>query len=156
MSRLRPWLAVSLILVVAIAALWLASARRRPTSALVEPRLVALEQPFERVSACYYLDGGSVGVEIVDARGRCEQFAIPCHMGSDERYERVFVGALYDDKPGAVQVADSYATKQELAYLLAKYSNGDPYTDLALAMLSGRPDDYLRVLIHRMSGNFND
>jgi hypothetical protein len=76
-----------------------------PDAKLVEPRLTALEEPFRFVQTIHCLDGGTIGIEIVDAVRNREQFAIVCELGSDDCYERVFVGAYHHRQPGASPVA---------------------------------------------------
>ena len=134
------------------ASCWFVRPHRRPEQALVEPRLTSLREPFQSCAVNYYMDGGSIGIDIVDAAGRKEQFAIACHLGSSERYERVFVGALHDALPG---VANSTATKQALILVLAEHRNGDPYIDVALAELANRPLDWARCWVHRYQGHYN-
>src|SRR5436190_17845697 len=73
----------------------------------VEPRLRALQKPYRSVTTGYAMDGGSIGIEIVDRNGIREQFAIPAHLGDTNPYSKVFVGAMHDRRPSAVLVADS-------------------------------------------------
>jgi hypothetical protein len=122
---------------------------------LVEPRLAALREPFRFVQTIHCLDGGTIGIDIVDAKGNREQFAIVCELGSDDCYERVFVGAYHHSQPGAAPVAHPAETKQQLIRILARYSGNDPYTDAALAKLRGWPTDWTRVWLHRRQGSYN-
>jgi hypothetical protein len=90
---------------------WVAQSPRYDVNR-VEPRLRSLKQPISIVETVYYMDGGSIGIELIDREGKKEQFASPSHLGSDESYVRVFVGAMHDSNPGAVEVADSERNKR--------------------------------------------
>ena len=109
----------------------------------VEPRLRALQQPYQSVKTSYYFDGGSVGVEIVDREGKREQFAIPAHLGETGQYTKVFVGAMYDRKPSAVEVSDSEQTKRMLIHVLESMPQRTSDDDVCLRVLRRRPNDYL-------------
>lgn len=140
---------------VLFAVLYCAWPLSRPPFSLVEPRLTRLKEPFTDVQVLHYWDGGSIGVQITDADGFVERFALPIKLRSREKYDQVFVGAIHARKPGAVEVANSMATKQELSYLIARYGKNDPYADSAVAKLSNRPFDWLRVYLHHYRGNYD-
>jgi hypothetical protein len=121
---------------------------------LVEPRLTALREPFQEVKSYYYYDGGSIGIELKDADGKTEKFAIPSHLGNPVRYKRVFVGADYDNRPGAIEVEHPEETKQTLIVILSRYSHGDPALDWATLCLTDRASDRWRVLRHSWKGDY--
>ena len=123
----------------------------RPASHLVEPRLIALQEPYTRLETSYFADGGSIGILIVDANGREEKFALPNRMMRNENHDKVYVGALYLTHSGAVPVANSEATKQELIRVLANYRS-DPQVESKLAILSGRWRDMARATANRLLG----
>ena len=127
-----------------------------PDRSRVEPRLLALREPYRKVEAASYLDGGSVGVRITDAEGRVEEFAIPNRFDKADDYRRVFVGALHADRPGAVEVAHGLATKHAIVLVLFRYSHGDPEVDFARAVLSRRATDFVKVLVHRLGGGLKN
>ena len=117
----------------------------------VEPRLIRLTTPYQRVECSYFMDGGSVGIEILDHNGQQEQFALPAHMGEPNPYSKVFVGAMYDRRPGATLVHDSLATKQMLIQVLIDSRNLNPDADFSLAVLRGSPADYARAAFRRLN-----
>ena len=78
-----------------VLAAWLFRPHPHPPAHLVEPRLLALHEPFIAVWATYFTDGGSIGIDITDAWGNREKFAIPNRMFHNEGYQKVFVGALH-------------------------------------------------------------
>jgi hypothetical protein len=100
------------------------------------------------------MDGGSIGIEIVDRAGRKEQFAIPAHLGDTNGRTRVFVGALYDRRPGAIEVADSENTKRMLIGILAATPERTPGDDFCLMALRQRPSDFVVCLFHKWRGHY--
>ena len=100
------------------------------------------------------MDGGSIGIEITDRFGLKEQFAIPAHLGDTNRYDKVFVGALHDSKPGSIQVADSENTKRMLIQILAAAPGRSPHDDFCLMTLRRRPSDFAACLIHEWRGEY--
>ncbi|MHB9010355.1 MAG: hypothetical protein ACYDC1_25905 [Limisphaerales bacterium] len=124
--------------------------------ARVDRSLLDLSTPYRSVEACYFWDGGSIGIELVDRDGKRQQFAIPAHMGDTDPHSRVFVGALHDRHAGAVEVADPEHTKHMLVRILADKTHRTPDEDAWLAILSRRPMDYAAVLLHRLRGHYDD
>jgi hypothetical protein len=114
----------------------------------VHPRLLALKKPYQTVSCEYFMDGGSVGINIVDHDGKIEQFAIPAHLGESNRYTKVFVGAIHDSVPGAFEIENPKPTKLMLIRILATDPNRSQADDHCLAVLRKSPFDYLRVFIN--------
>src|SRR5262245_49951689 len=104
----------ALFAVLVCIAAWLLQALPSYDIKRVEPRLLALETPYQSVTTSFFWDGGSMGIEIVDRNGKHEMFAIPSHLGEPEHYTKVFVGAIYDRRPNAVEVSDPEDTKRML------------------------------------------
>jgi len=145
---------IGCLVAIVIAALWFFRPSPSYDLSRVEPRLRALQQPYQTVKTAYYMDGGSIGIEIVDRDGRMEQFAIPSHLGDTNRYTKVFVGAMHDRKPGAVEVSDSEQTKHMLVYILASKSNRTPDEDYYLFCLRRSPADFVHCYIHKLMGKY--
>jgi hypothetical protein len=77
------------IAIAAVAVLSLVLALRRFSSysiSRVDPRIRGLQQPFQTVNTGFYLDGGSVGIEIIDRDGKKIQLATPI-WGSESQAE---------------------------------------------------------------------
>jgi hypothetical protein len=112
----------------------------------VHPRVQALQQPYQRVTADYYLDGGSVGIEIVDRDGQKLDLAIPIYDGPGDMrtYHRLYVGARYSSHTNAVEVVFTEDTKRYLADVIGRYAMG-PDRDSALLALRGSSRDYVDV-----------
>ena len=121
----------------------------------VDARLRALQQPYRSVTTVYYLDGGSIGIAIVDRDGRREAFALPCDDLSDTNsYNKVFVGAAHANWAGATRIAEPEHTKRMLVCVLRDYPNRTPWDDYCLMQLRRRPVDFARDLIHRWRGDY--
>jgi hypothetical protein len=120
----------------------------------VKPRLRSLRQPYQSVKTGYKMDGGSIGIEIVDRDGKREQFALPAHLGDTNRYTRVFVGSLHDRKPGTTEVMDAENTKRMLIQILAATPGRAPYDDFCLVALRRGPSDFVLCLIHKWAGHY--
>ncbi len=125
--------------------------------ARVHPSIRNLQQPYQSVTAGYYLDGGSVGMKIIDANGQKLELAIPIYDGpGDPRtYHRLYLGAQYSTRTNAVEVPFTEDTKRYLADVIGRYAAG-PDRDCALIALRGLPRDYVdvygRALLNKVSG----
>jgi hypothetical protein len=122
-----------------------------PSPMRVEPRLTSLVAPIQSDRSCLYLDGGSIGIAVTDARGRTECFALPSHLGDPDRgeYLQAYVGALDDRGPGAVPVQHPHDTKLALVAVLRAASPRTLEDDINLAALTRAPRDIARVLVRR-------
>jgi hypothetical protein len=121
----------------------------------VHPRLGELQQPYRKMKTYFWLDGGSIGIEIVDRDGRQEQFAICAKLGDTKRYTRVFVGALNDSFPNAVEVSEPEDTRRMLTRVLSDYHDRTPWDDANLQSLRGYPKDYVKCLYHWCCGHLD-
>jgi hypothetical protein len=92
----------------------------------VDNRLLDLATPYQSMETCWFSDGGSIGVGIVDRHGKRESFAMPAHLGDSNRYTRVFVGALHDGYPDAVEIADPEHTERMLISILEHMPDRTP------------------------------
>ena len=145
---------VTVLVALAIAAFWFFQPARRYDIELVHPRLRALQQPYQTVKTGYYMDGGSIGIEIIDRDGHREMFAVPSHLGDTNRYAKVFVGAMHDRKPEAVEIVDPEHTKRMLVCILQDSPNRTAWDDFSLMTLRRRPVDFARCLIHKWQGDY--
>src|SRR5882672_6767169 len=69
----------------------------------VHPGLRELAAPYQSVWTGEYMDGGSIGITIVDRDGRKLQLALPLSSESRRSYSQLFVGATHSSKTGAVE-----------------------------------------------------
>jgi hypothetical protein len=124
--------------------------------ARVHPRLRDLREPYQSIRACFFLDGGSIGIKIVDRDGHREDFAIRAHLGDKDSYTRVFVGALHDQSPDAVEISDPEHTRRMLTRIIADRPDRSAYDDADVLLLRRYPKDYIRVLWHRWCGHYDN
>jgi len=150
---LKKLLIVGLLLVGAVFMVWIWPSPSYDI-AQVHPRLRALRTPYRSVRTDYFLDGGSVGVTIVDRDGQMLQAALPVSDGPGEdnkRYDRVFLGLKYLGQTGAVDVVEIMApehSKRMLIRAIAAYSPYDVNRSCALHYLRGGPKDYIEAAVH--------
>jgi hypothetical protein len=126
----------------------------------VHPSVGSLREPFKRVNVDYYLDGGSVGIDITDRDGVRIQLAIPIDDGpGDTRtYHRLYVGTLYYKQTNATELPFTKDTKRFLVNVIRRYGTG-PDRDCSLIAL-GSPGDrigvYGRLLLRKATGTEKD
>jgi hypothetical protein len=144
-------LAVLAIVVVTTLGVWSYWPAKSFDLSRVCPQLLSLQKPYQSIKTVYFLDGGSIGIEIVDRNNMREQFALPIHL---DGYKRVFVGGLHDRQEGAIEIADPEATKHMLIGILRDCPMRNAQDDACLMHLRRRPIDIVRVLIHKLRGDY--
>ncbi len=122
----------------------------------VHPRLLSLQQPYKTVRTYYFMDGGSIGIKIIDRDGREERFAVLALMGEPNPYTRVLVGGLHRRVPGAVELQDPENTRRMLICILSDYPNRKASDDANLARLRGYTKDSITLWYHRCRGDIGD
>jgi len=139
-----------LVILLAVALLW-------PTAGYdisqVHPSLRELAAPYQSVSTGYYLDGGSIGITIVDRDALRLELAVPVSSDGGRRYPRLFIGATHASATGAVEVAYNEDTRRMLIAIVEDYRASGSDTDIALVALRGAPRDYARIT-GRAAANF--
>ena len=113
--------------------------------ARVHPSLRELTTPYQFVSTGYDLDGGSIGITIVDRDSRRLELALPVSAEHGKSYPRLFAGAKHISKTGAVEIAFSDDTRQMLISVLEQHGQPTDSSDIALVELRGWPRDYARI-----------
>ena len=108
----------------------------------VHPKLSSLSMPCRYVASYYYLDGGSLGIRIVDGNDRVVEMTLPVSSDGIEKYPRLFLGATYIDKPGAVEVDFTEDTRRMLCEILENSRD----CGVALIALRGLPKDYAHLI----------
>ena len=125
----------------------------------VHPSIRGLQKPYRSVTADYYLDGGSVGLDITDRDGQRLQLAIPVYDGpGDTRmHHRLFIGRTYvgQTRTGATEVAFTQDTKRYLADIIDRHATPGSDRDSAILTLRGSPRDratiYTRAVWSRVT-----
>jgi hypothetical protein len=131
-----------LVIMVAVLLLW-------PTAGYdiskVHSSLRQLATPYQSVSTGYYLDGGSIGITIVDREARKLELALPVSSEGGRRHPRLFIGATYASATSAVEVAYTADTRRMLITIVEEYRAPGSDTDITLVALRGAPRDYARL-----------
>lgn len=149
-----PWL-IALVVVVAVVTVLMWRPVPSYDLAKVYPALRDLPKPYQSVRLAYYLDGGSLGVEVRGANGTNLQFAFPVHArtNGEPKYPRLFVGGLHlkrkSDEEQLAEITNSPDTRAMLIRLIATDAKGLE-RDLALAALRGLPGDYVTFAVNAL------
>lgn len=114
----------------------------------VHSSLRELATPYQSVSTSYYLDGGSIGITIVDRDARRLELALPVSSEAGRSYPQLFIGATHSSKTGAVEVAFSADTRRMLISVIEHHRTSADSSDIALVSLRGSPRDYARIYGH--------
>ena len=111
----------------------------------VHPELLAIEEPLQSATAHYYFDGGSIGLELVDARGQPVVLALPVkRMGEKVTYPQLLVGTTHSSRPGGVSYPCSEDSRRYMAMLIDKYAEEGVDRHFCLQQLRTAPLDVLR------------
>jgi hypothetical protein len=111
----------------------------------VHPSLRQLATPYQSVGTSDCLDGGSIGVVIVDRDGRRLLLALPVSYQDGRKYPQLFIGATHTSKTGAVEVAFSEDTRRMLISVIEDHRSSAGDSDIALLSLRGAPRDHARL-----------
>lgn len=149
-SRRQPGKGVVIGLLLGVLLAWFLWPLPSYERAKVHASLQALAQPYRAVVTEYYMDGGSVGIQITDRNGRVMEYALPVSEDNPRRYEQVFFGAMWikDRSKSPVEVKDPTETKKMLIRIIDRYSPRDANTGAALCALRGLPRDYASALAY--------
>ena len=111
----------------------------------VHPALLAIEEPLQSARGYYYFDGGSIGLELVDARGQPVAVALPVkRVGKDVTYPNLLVGTTHSSRPGGVSYPCSEDSRRFIAMLIDKYADEGIDRGFCLQHLRNAPLDVLR------------
>lgn len=119
----------------------------------VHPSLRALPTPYRSIRVEYYLDGGSIGVEVVGADGTIRQFSLPVDIsGGRSTYPRLFVGGMHIDQKtgstGLTEITNTAATKAMLIRLIDAEASDGAGRCLALLSLRRAPKDIVTWMVY--------
>jgi hypothetical protein len=126
---------------------WLLSSPRIDPQRVL-PGLRDLAKPYRSVRTEYYLDGGSIGVEIMDQDGHRLALALPVSCDRSSRiYSRLLVGGMHASDTNAAEMPFTVETRKVLIGIIdqSRASPDDPSRDLALLYLRRSPRDYARI-----------
>ena len=153
----KPWLIVSVLLLALVTLLlwWPIPAYEL---AKVHPALRDLPKPYRSVRAAYYMDGGSVGVEVIGADGTIRQFAFPVHERTNRgsSHPQMFIGGMHiRRKSGATpltEITDSPDTRAMLIRLIEDHAEYSGDRCQALFQLRQAPKDLVSLAIYALWG----
>ncbi len=121
----------------------------------VHPRVRDLQEPLQSLRVGYFLDGGSISINMVDARGTNLQFAVPSwHDGGV--HKSLFIDTLYHDTnaPG-VQISEPAHTARHLQAVLHRHVEKIPSVDFPLAIWRNRTRGFMRVLWRKATRRYD-
>jgi hypothetical protein len=124
---------------------WVFRPDHKPNMTEVIPELSGMKEPFKRIHSVYYLDGGTVGIQLIDQQDNEISFSLPAPLGGNDRYKELFKGALHYNEEGSQEISNPQETKARLAQILRSNPNFNQETDIALASMTGRLRDYLKI-----------
>jgi hypothetical protein len=146
--RKRLFIAV-VVIVTGAAASWFFWPGSMYSRSRVHPSVRNLQEPYRMVWTDFLLDGGSVGIKIVDRDNRAVELALPVFFDSPRppRYDRLFVGSFHFNKTNSVEVPYPEPTKRMLADIIDRYVQSGIQHDAAVIALRGAPKDYVRAYL---------
>jgi hypothetical protein len=89
-------------------------------------KVLAIVEPVEVSEAFYWKDGGSIGLELKDAKGKVHRFALD---GRAKKPSCLFVGVTYPSDAAGKRVEIQGVEEQELYAVLLRWVNGHPQRD---------------------------
>lgn len=138
---------ITLGVLLALALLWIFRPYASPDPYAVSKHLSELQEPFQRVDTAYFMEGGSLGIRIVDARGQEAAFCLRAAMGDgDRRYERLYYGALHYTDDQSSEISQPPHTILRLLEIVRAAEGVSRDRDVAVASISGRWRDFSKIL----------
>ena len=111
----------------------------------VDPRVAGMRRPFKQVVVGYYLDGGSIGIQVVDRAGLPNSFSLPVEKSGDHIYKTLVAGTMWVTKTNLFPAVElDKKTWSYLCRIIELQTQPDANGTLALLYLRGAPRDYLR------------
>ena len=133
---------VVLGLFIVVGVLWVPGHNR----AGVHPALLAIEEPVMSLKAGFYFDGGTIALEIVDARGKAFAFFLPVEQrGNVSFYPNLVVGAYHRPVMEEAKQPLSEDSRRFLAMLIDKYADQGIDRHFCLEALRNSSRDKLRM-----------
>lgn len=145
-----------LFAILLICSLWIYRPYESYDSEQVIPEIRNLAFPLKSVKSSYFLDGGSLGIGIIDAKDSEILLCLPATMGAPgDRYQRLFIGAGHYTSDGATEVTNPHHSKLRLLEILRSAPSINLYRDGVIATMSGRLRDRFKLLYrHQRHGRY--
>jgi hypothetical protein len=141
-------ISIAIVCIIATLLCWVYRPYARPDMAKVHPRLTALIEPYQKVDVGYFMDGGSIAIDITDAEGNDLQVAVPAR----ELYESIYFDTLYVGTNSSVTQIDSpQHTALRLQEIIEDHKGSD---ELPLVKWRDRDRDYIRIVVRWCFGYY--
>lgn len=148
---IRKLVIVSLIVISVVAVFVIIFKRPSYDLEKVHVDLRNLKEPFLSVDCMYFLDGGSIGMAVVDCDGKELKLAIPVddnwERGDD--YKRLFIGAAHKSDKRAAEVEFSEDTRIFISETARKYATSGEARDHFLIAL-GTIGDRISAVVRKV------
>lgn len=126
--------------------LWIYRPFEKYNQADVLDSLQSLSGPYKEISTSHWMDGGSIGVYIIDSKGVIFEGCL-----LQPNYERFYYGASHPSKEGARELYNPEPTIQHIVHILRTNPNPSYFDDLATAKVSGRLRDTIRLMFRNVT-----
>ena len=137
---------VPLGVIALVSLIWVFRPYSSPDLGAVSKELSELSEPYQSVDTAYYLDGGSVGIRVVDADGLEAVFCMRADLSDGgRRYERLYYGALHYSEESPSEIPQSLDTVLRLLEIMRSTDGVDRERDIAVASVSGRWSDFSKI-----------
>ncbi|MDF1814340.1 MAG: hypothetical protein P1V20_19195 [Verrucomicrobiales bacterium] len=97
------------------------------------------------------MDGGSIGIHIIDSKGAIFEGCI-----LQPNYDRFFYGASHPSKEGARELYNPEPTIQHIVHILRNNPSPSYFDDLATAKVSGRLRDTIRLAFRNVNKQYSE
>lgn len=156
-KRIIKYILWSILFAIIVSILWIIRPCTSYDKSIIDKKLTSLEEPFKSVDVGYYMDGGSVSIEIVDKNNILLKIALPVIGIEDPSYEKVYFGVYHIDhlKEGGDEVDNPVETILMLQDILHRHSKGNPQLIVGLYALRGRVIDYIKLAYHSKMGHYS-
>jgi len=142
----RYWLVLGVLAVVALA--WLFKPSPHFNREHLDAELPAISEPLRMVRVLWYLDGGSISVELVRTNNETTTCFIPAPLKKQGGYSSVFIGTDLTGRDKGRELAFPEDHRAYLITLIDKYAPRDEMKVQVLVSLRGYPRDYISAYLY--------
>ncbi len=123
-----------------------------------EAALARISVPLKSISGDMYLDGGSVYLQVVDAKNEEHDFAFPVSNGAVVSYPVVLSGTVHSTIAAGDPLADPVRAKKVLLELIERYRKKDEIGVIRVkyALLGTRPKWYEEIPVRLRENWWSD
>jgi len=88
--------------------------------------VLKIAEPVKVSEVFYWKDGGSIGIEVTDAKGKKHLFCLDGRSLKENGTRNLFVGATYPSRPGATKVDYRGPEESALYGVMLRWANKHP------------------------------